>query len=238
MLRSIRRMLAAGLCVCLLPLPAMADLAPEHVFVPGDEIDVSVLTSRDSMAGYSLKTVLADDGVINLPHVGRVVVVGRTVSQVLPEIDRQYRKLFAYVYVGLQLLKTRSAELTSEPIYVSGQVRAPGIQVPRQFGQAMPLAEVIGRCGGATEMADLEHVTLYRHQGLVEVVNLERALQDGSASRLTVSAGDTVRVPGNWLATLSSVTPVLTTVSAVVGVVMLGVSFLTNMQRPESTTAR
>ena len=83
---------------------------------------------------------------------------------------------------------------------MAGQVRLPGAVTPLQAGTRPTLADLIGRSGGPTDLADLEHVTIYRRQGAVEIVNLERALTDGSATRIELTAGETVRVPGNWIA--------------------------------------
>jgi protein involved in polysaccharide export with SLBB domain len=218
----IRRWLAVGLVLTLLPFSAVAAPDAEHVFQPGDEIEIQVLTSPDSMVGYVQRIVLSSEGVISLPHVGRVIVVGRTAPQLLPDLDSQYRKRFAYATVSLQLLKAKPLEPPpTEAVYVSGQVRFPGAVTPLQTGKRLTLADLIGRAGGPTDVADVEHVTIYRRLGTVEVVNLERALADGSATHLELVAGETVRVPGNWIAGLSTYSPALQAASGVIGMVVL-----------------
>jgi protein involved in polysaccharide export with SLBB domain len=215
MARSLRKWLASAVCLTLLPLPVIA--APEHVFQPGDEIEVQLLSSPDALAGYNLRVVLSEEGVVSLPHVGRVTVGGRTASQIIPDLDKQFRKHFAYAFVGLQLLKAKP--LDPEAVYIAGQVRTPGAVTPLQFGKPLTLADIVGRSGGTTDVADLEHVTIYRRQGAVETINLERALADGTATRIVLAAGETVRVPGNWLAGLSTLAPMTQGLTTVVGMV-------------------
>ena len=71
MLLTFRRWLATGLVLTMLPLGAVAAPLVEHVFQPGDEIEVQVLTSPDAMSGFSQRVILSSEGVISLPHIGR-----------------------------------------------------------------------------------------------------------------------------------------------------------------------
>jgi protein involved in polysaccharide export with SLBB domain len=153
-----------------------------------------------------------------LPLAGRITVGGRTTSQILPELEKLYRKMFAFAFVGLNLGKPKPfLPANPEFVYVSGQVRTAG-QVPlNDTGRRLSLAEVIGRTGGPADLADLEHVTVVRRRGGVETVDLVKAMQDGSAYGFELQPGDTIKVPGNWLAAVNGYMPLMQVVSIVAG---------------------
>jgi polysaccharide export outer membrane protein len=230
MIALIRRSIATAVCLTLLPFGVLAAPA-EHVFQPGDEVDVTILTTPDSLSGFSRQYTLTEEGVISLPLIGRVPVAGRTTTEILPELEKQYRKVFAFAFVGLNLGKPKPfAPATPEFVFVTGQVRSPGQVALNDMGRRLSLAEIIGRMGGTADLADLEHVTIYRRQGGVETINFERAMQDGSAFKIELRPGDTVKVPGTWLAAVNGYMPLLQVVTLVAGGVGVLVGWLISTQ--------
>ncbi|HGG59718.1 MAG TPA: hypothetical protein ENK26_07360 [Gammaproteobacteria bacterium] len=132
--------------------------------------------------------LVAADGSIFFPYIGKVQVAGRTVGAVRYDLTR---KLAAYV--KNPQLDVRVAAFRSQKVNVTGQVRKPGkialTDVP------MTILEAVNAAGGQTEQADLGHVSLVRGDKTYQL-DLRRMLEEGDLSRdYLLKDGDLIHVP-------------------------------------------
>ncbi len=166
----------------------------------GDRIEVKVLDFPELEGDY----LIPPAGSIDLPWIGRISVVGKTIEQLGAEIDTKYRALIKRPYVTVNLTNYRPLNVmilgeVNRPgsytvdLKAGVGVNAPGIQFPTVM-QAIELA------GGITQDAKLEQVLVRRPnpQGQEQVLtlNLWELLKTGQGSRdLILRDGDTIFIP-------------------------------------------
>ncbi|HHL34141.1 MAG TPA: hypothetical protein ENJ30_07235, partial [Desulfobulbaceae bacterium] len=133
-----------------------------------------------------------------LPHIGNIVAKGKTLVQVQDEIQK---RLKSYYYnpidVSLGLISS-----TNNSVYVSGEVRFPGIY---PLLADMTSLKALSLAGGVTPKGDLKEVVLIHYTApdsvtvyktsLDEVINSASALHD-----LSLSPQDIVFVPKTGVA--------------------------------------
>jgi polysaccharide export outer membrane protein len=120
--------------------------------------------------------------------VGTIRAEGLTVSEFRKVLTKRLSKFVIDPQIDVDV-----AAFRSQKIYVSGQVRNPGI-VP-VTDQPTTLTNVLGQAGGPTENGDLYSVILTR--GKVSItLNVDRLYYDGNlAADLTLQHGDLLTVP-------------------------------------------
>lgn len=128
------------------------------------------------------------DGTINYPFVGAVTARGRPPEQIRDDL----RQRLARVIPDPQV-EVRVAAYNSQGVVVSGEVETPN----RQALTLVPLTliEAINAAGGATDDADLRHVTVQR-SGRIHRVDVDGFLRGGLVQNNPVLRnGDVVSVP-------------------------------------------
>jgi protein involved in polysaccharide export with SLBB domain len=176
-------------------------LDDKHRLTLGDKISFQILEDLDdpkeTLDPKSL--VVADDGEIEVPYIGRVRAESKTCKQLAVEIKTALEKNYYYqatVRVAIDLkAKSRGR------IYLVGPVRTPGAQeIPSD--EVLTLSKAIMRAGSFNDFADKKNVKVTRKVGPGErdtktfVVDVAQILEKGqTAGDLPLEPGDLVVIP-------------------------------------------
>jgi polysaccharide export outer membrane protein len=147
------------------------------------------------------EVVLSSDGSFTYPFIGQVHAAGLTMSQLA---DAMARRLAEGYLVNPQL-SIAVTQYSSQPVYVLGAVKTPGVQTLKRH---TTLLELISAAGGPTPEAGAEVIIARaqpqdgakspgRRQNHHEVmrVNLEKLLAGEVPQRLEIARGDTIYIP-------------------------------------------
>lgn len=178
--------------------PAAAPLSPpatststttpdNYVLGNGDQIEIDVLGEPDLSRTVTIKP----DGIISLPLINQVKVVGKTVSQLETELVRMYSK-----YLKAPTVSVLVRQFRVNPIYVMGEVSKPGrydLTYEMTFLDALTLA------GGATGKANLDGAQIVRvENGKSKAIPIKanQLIQGKEATQnLKLQSGDLIYVP-------------------------------------------
>lgn len=168
-------------------LPANAPVDSDPTLDVGDTFDVSVYGEADLSAKYRV----AEDGSINFPLVGRLVVKGKTGYEIA---DMVRSALVEHGILRSPNVSVNVGERRARQVSIMGAVSKPGTY-PLSAG--MSLMQVIGAAGGLTPLARGGDAMLTR------VVSGQRqrfkididSITEGRASDVPLQAGDLVYVP-------------------------------------------
>ncbi|MED5372803.1 MAG: polysaccharide biosynthesis/export family protein [Myxococcota bacterium] len=155
--------------------------ASEYTVGSGDHISV-IVVGEPSLSGTDL--VVAADGSVNLPIVGRVVVKDRTAQ----EIEGQLTRLLAKDYLVDPQVSVSVSQFNSRRVEVLGLVEDPGVY--RLEGPTTVL-QVLAMAGGVSEEAITEVRVIRGAQTLV--LQYKDLIRPGGDQ--PVMPGDQVYVP-------------------------------------------
>jgi polysaccharide export outer membrane protein len=167
-----------------------------NIIVPGDALQLFVLEDESFNGLYQVRR----GGYIILPRIGRVLLVGRDVSNAEKTIkDALEQSQLRQATVQIERTRGALEEESGDIIYLAGEFITPGpLKIPA--GVNPTAVTTILRAGGLTPSADLQHVKMLRLEdgkGLVEEVNVQSILDGtGLQSDLALNAGDILVVPG------------------------------------------
>jgi polysaccharide export outer membrane protein len=108
--------------------------------------------SANTMANPLNGFFIQEDGIIDLPLVGKIYLKGLTVKAAQDTVAKRISEYVTYSHVKLVLLSFR--------VSVLGEVRIPGTLLIDQ--QNVSLFQAIGMCNDFTDYADKRKVFLYR----------------------------------------------------------------------------
>ena len=157
-----------------------ASLGPEDVF------EIRVFQEPDLSSIYRV----SNDGSINFPLIGKLLVAGKTPNEVEMEIRKRLEADFlkqAYVSV---LIK----EFNSKKVFIFGQVKKPGTF---RFEENMTIIQAVTLAGGFTQTAAKNAVSITRlvdgeeTRVLVEVEQIWK----GKQSNVMLKPGDIIFIP-------------------------------------------
>lgn len=163
------------LIVCFFSINSVnlsAKVINNYVLDTGDEIQISVYDEPDLM----VETIINDDGFINFPLIGSLLVSGKTTSQV--------QKLIYDGLLGDYLLNpsVQVDIITYRPFYIHGEVKKPGAY---SYQPGMRIDQAVALAGGFTSRASESKI--YIKKSVSSEVTKENV-------KLTtaISAGDTI----------------------------------------------
>lgn len=161
--------------------------APAARFQPGETVTVSSSTGSDSYPGPIVGTgqpyLIADDGTISLPLIGKIQAGGKTPGELQDEIVKHYVPQY---YVRL----TVTAIAPQRVYYVGGEVNHAG---PEVYVGDTTVTKAIQAAGDFNQFAN-HKVFLTRQDGTRIPVNVNDALKD-STKDPEVYPGDQIFVP-------------------------------------------
>lgn len=166
------------------PASAHAPVNIEHVLVPGDVLQITVVGEKE----LTRTAPVERDGTVSLGFPGKVHVAGLTKTEAAAAIRQALRRYIREPEVSVDLSESRFSVL--------GAVRQPGtFTVP---GDQISVLEALAKAGGPDDGANLRTVTLIRNtpSGPVKTrLDLSQAVKAGSTS----SVGTTMMQPGDVL---------------------------------------
>ncbi len=152
-----------------------------------DELEIIVWT-QPQLSG---KVIVASDGMIAMPLIGRVPAAGLTPEELKADLEKRYVR-----YVHDPNATVRVSNPASHVFYVIGEVNKPGAY---HLHSGEVLSQALAEAGGFGEFADPSKIRILRHKETETVVltvnyNMVRSGGDLSAD-VPVEPGDTVSVP-------------------------------------------
>lgn len=187
---------------------------------PGDVLQIEIFNAPElsTTDGANQYTIL-NDGTLNLPWVGRVVLAGLNLEAAGAAIASEYSPFLLDPVVTVSLITARPTRIAvvgevnrpgtyttgafaTSGAYASGPARAAAAGGVNQqpVGDLRTVIEAIQTAGGITETADVRNIQVQRRQPnrdiSVRTINLMALLQEGDLSQdLSLRDGDTVLVP-------------------------------------------
>jgi protein involved in polysaccharide export with SLBB domain len=176
-----------------------------YAFKPGDQVTLRVVESRDE----PVVVTVSPGGEIEVPYLGRRLVMGKSIPQVESELKAEYEKDLYYratVQISIESVTEVPVERVVRRIYVTGQVLTQGAQeIPE--GETYTVSRAILRAGGLAPFANGRKVRVVRKgqdskkedQMFVDVLSI---LEDGKVENdVELQPDDLIIVPEkliNW----------------------------------------
>lgn len=154
---------------------------------PGDRLRVSVWGEQE----LQTELLVAPDGVIAIPLVGEISIVGKSIAILRQEITEKLKK-----YIADPLVTVTLSEVLGNRVYVLGQVNRPGQFV---VNPAVDVMQALSMAGGATAYASLNNIIILRRTGTGQIA-IPFKYGDVAAGRnleqnIVLKSGDVVVVP-------------------------------------------
>ncbi len=162
--------------------------APEDfVFGPGDVMDIKVWRQPD----MDMQIVIAPDGAITYPLVGRLQVAGLTYPELVGTIESALKEYYTEPSVAVNVV-----EVSNQKVFILGEVRSPAVL---QIQNDLSILEALTRTGGINTDARTDNVLLVRG-GLDDpelfTIDVKAIFSKGDFSQMVyLQRGDIVLVP-------------------------------------------
>ena len=130
------------------------------------------------------------DGNISLPLIREIKADGLTPRQLEAVITEALKRFYENPNVSVTVM-----EINSFKVYVSGQVKTPGVFKLRS---KTTILQIIIMAGGFTEWAKQKKILVIRKEDGMEsriTVNYKKAMKGDPRSNITLKPGDTIIVP-------------------------------------------
>lgn len=158
-------------------------LADGYVLGTGDMVEIAVLGRDDFRSRVQIQV----DGTIQLPFIGDIPAINRTVLQLRNEIRAA---LIAGQYFNEPAVSVTVVSFASRYVTVLGEVATPGIVA---IDRAYRLSEIMARVGGLRGTA-ADIITLARNSGEVLKLDMVAVATGDVAQDVIVNPGDRIFV--------------------------------------------
>jgi polysaccharide biosynthesis/export protein len=155
----------------------------DYVIGPGDELKILMWGRLDS----TLSLQVDNEGVINFPKVGPLIVAGLTFGEV-KELIRVKAEAMTGVNINVSMGKLRTIQ-----VFVLGEVKSPGVYTVSSLSTVV---NALLASGGPTPLGSLRKVELKRQGKTVTFLDLYDLLLKGDTSGdVRLMPGDTIFIP-------------------------------------------
>ncbi len=131
------------------------------------------------------------DGIISLPLVDEIKAEGLTPLQLKEILAQRFKE-----FIGNPNITVMVMEANSFKVYLSGQIRNPGVY---RLRSETSLLQIISMAGGFTDWANQKKILIIRKEGGKEkriTVNYKKIVKgEDPGSNVILKAGDTILVP-------------------------------------------
>jgi polysaccharide export outer membrane protein len=169
------------------PQANMIAVSPQYVIGPDDVLSIHVWREEALSKTVPVRT----DGKISLPLINDIQAAGYTPLQLKDLLTQKFSS-----YIENPNVSVIVTEANSMKVYVSGQVKTPGVY---RLRSETTLLQIIPMAGGFTDWADQKKILLIRNEdGRMKryIVNYKKIV-NGTAPKFNVilKAGDSIIVP-------------------------------------------
>lgn len=157
----------------------------EYIIGPEDVLEIQVWREQ----ALSGKVLVRADGKISLPLIQDVPAAGLTPAQLQERLIEKFKEFIDSPNVSVVVL-----EVNSFKIFISGQVKNPGVH---RLRTRTTLLQFIPMVGGFTEWAKQRKILVIRKENGEEkriTVNYKKMI-DGKVPALVLKSGDNIIVP-------------------------------------------
>lgn len=174
------------LAIFILNGPAQAQIKP------GKAIQITISgVPPEEKSRFDVLYPVSDDGMINMPFIGKIRVEGLKAENLATLLQRKYREAEIYTNPTFQVIDSDAKRIDNQIVIVGGYVGGPG---PKGYFDGMTLWQAIQSAGGATEFGSMKRVELTR-DGEVRVYDCTEHVN----KQVKLQPGDTINVPQkNW----------------------------------------
>jgi polysaccharide export outer membrane protein len=169
------------------PQAEWVSVSESYVIGPEDVLYIHVWKEEALSRTIPVRT----DGKISLPLVDDVQAAGLTARQLKDALTKRLKEFLENPNVSVTVV-----EANSYKVYVSGQVRNPGVY---RLRSETTLLQIIPVAGGFTDWANPKKILIIRKEDGKErriTVNYKKIMKgDGPDSNIILKAGDTIIVP-------------------------------------------
>ena len=169
------------------PQPEWMAASESYVIGPEDVLSIHVWKEE----ALSRTVPVRMDGKISLPLIDDIQAAGYTARQLKEVLTKRLKEFIDNPNVSVTV-----AEANSYKIYVSGQVRTPGVY---RLRNETTILQIIPMAGGFTDWANQKKILIIRKEDGKEkriTVNYKKILKgDDPNLNITLKSGDTVIVP-------------------------------------------
>jgi polysaccharide export outer membrane protein len=131
------------------------------------------------------------DGKISMPLIDEVDAAGLTPKQLKEKIAEKLKEFIENPVVSVTVMEANSFK-----VFLSGQVRTPGVY---RLRSETTILQIIPMAGGLTEWADQKKIMVIRKESGKDkriIVNYRKLVKDGDLSQnIVLKSGDTIIVP-------------------------------------------
>ncbi len=159
-------------------------VTPDYLIGPGDEL---LINWWGAIAGSTAATV-DRNGVINLPQIGQVSVVGVRYQNLQTHLKKAFSKNFRNFELDVSLGKLRSIQ-----VFVVGQASKPGNYT---LSSLSTLVNAIFATGGPSVKGSMRHIQLKRSGKVISDFDMYDLLLKGDKSKdVQLLSGDVIYIP-------------------------------------------
>jgi polysaccharide export outer membrane protein len=161
-----------------------AFLSSSRVLRSGDKLQVTIYVPPEP---FICAHVIDEQGRINLPLIGMILVAGKSCADAQYLIERKYIDEKYYKMVTVVIVPPESE------YSLAGEVLRPG---PYPIARNLTVTQALGRGGRFTDYADPTKIRLIRGSEIF-VINVEN-VRKGKQKDMMVIPGDVIEVPRRW----------------------------------------
>ena len=141
-----------------------------------------------------VQDVIDENGMVNLPNIGRLRLVGKTPSQAEAIVERAY--IDGGIYLRLTVNILPQVQPRRDSFFVYGEARGPGRY---DFTEGMTLMQAIATAGGLTDDASAGRVYI-RREGRTTRHSIRRLLRGrDDVEDVILKPGDIITIKARWL---------------------------------------